>query len=70
MISVKRILAGITPADMHFARRQVNYHGIDGLLAVKRVGPINSVITNRIRVVDMILLNRLQTLDGMRLALT
>ena len=69
MIRVICILARITPADVHLARRQVNHHGVDGFLAVERVRPFDGVITDRIREVNMILLNDLQGLDGMRLAL-
>ena len=69
MIRVIRVLARIAPANVHLARCQVNHHGIDRFLAVERIGPFDGVIADRIREVDMILLNDLQSLDGMRLAL-
>jgi len=69
MIGVIRVLARVTPANVHLARAQVNHHGIDGFLAIERVRPFDSVVADRIREIDMILLNDLQGLDGMRLAL-
>jgi len=57
------ILAGIAPSNVHLTHIQVNHHGIDGLLAVKRIA-FNVVIANRVRNVDMILLDGLQTLDS------
>ena len=60
-----RILTGIAPDDVHFSRGQINDHGVDGLFAVQRIGPFDGMVTDRVRQVDMILLNCLQGLDGM-----
>ena len=59
MISVIGVLAGIAPANAHFARRQINDHGVDGFFAVERVGPLDVVIADRVWQVDMILLDGL-----------
>ena len=69
MIGVIRVLARVAPADVHLTRRQVNHQGVDGFLTVERVRPLDGVIADRIREVDMILLNGLQSLDGMSLVL-
>ena len=69
MISVICVLARVAPADVHLTRGQVNHHGIDGFLAVEWVRPFDGMIADRIREVNVILLNDLQSLDGMRLAL-
>ena len=69
MIRVIRVLARIAPADVHLARSQVNHQGVDGFLTVERVRPFDGMVANRVREVDMILLNGLQGFDGMRLAL-
>ena len=63
------ILARIAPADMHLTRRQVNHQRVDGFLAVERVRPFDGMIADRIREVDVILLNDLQGLDRVTLAL-
>ena len=65
MICVICILAGIAPGDVHFAGSQVDYQRVDGFLAVKRVKAFDIVIADRVRNINMILLNGLQTLDGM-----
>ena len=69
MIGVVRVLARIAPADVHLTCGQVNHQGVDGFLTVERIRPFDGMIADRIREVDMILLNDLQSIDGMRLAL-
>ncbi len=64
-----RVLARIAPADMHLTRGQINDHGVDGFFPVERIRPFDGMIANRIREVDVILLNGLQSLDRMTLAL-
>ena len=59
MIGVIRILAGIAPANVHFARRQIDDHGVDGFFAVERIGPLDVVVADRVRQVDVVLLNGL-----------
>ena len=49
MKRVIRILARVAPGDVHFTRRQVNHHGVDGLLAVERIFDINGVVADGIR---------------------
>ena len=63
MIRVIRVLARISPGDMHFTRGQVDYQGRDRVLTVKGIDPIDVVITDGIRQIDMILLDRLQRLN-------
>ena len=69
MIGVICIFTWVAPCDMHLAHGQVNDHGVDGLFAVKRVKAFDVVIADRIRNVDMILLDGLQALDGVFLGL-
>ena len=64
MISMIRILAWIPPGDMHFTRGQIDHHGADRAFPVKGINTLNIVITDRVGQVDMILLDRLQGLDG------
>ncbi len=59
MIRVIRVLAWISPADMHFARGHVNDQGVDRFLAIQRVSPFDGMIADRVRQVDMVFLNRL-----------
>ena len=65
MIRMIRILAWIPPGDVHLAGRQIDHHGGDGALAIHGVNAFNVVIADRVRQVDMILLNGLQCFDGM-----
>ena len=64
MVGVEAVLTGIAPADVHLARRQIDHQGADGLLAIQGIGPLDGVIADRIGQVDVILLDRLQRLDG------
>ena len=59
MIRVIRVLARVAPADVHLTRRQVNHQGVDGFLAVERIRPFDGMIADRIREIDVILLNGL-----------
>ena len=63
MIRVIRIFAWIAPCDMHLTHGQINHQCVDGFLAVKGIEPFDVVIADRVRDVDMVLLNGLQTLD-------
>ena len=65
MISMIRILAGIAPGNMHLACSQVDDHRGDCALAVRGIDTLNVVIADRVRQVDMVLLDRLQGLDRM-----
>ena len=65
MIGMVRILAGVSPGNMHFTCAEIDHHGRDSTLTIERVDPGDIVITDRIRQVDMILLDRLQGFDGM-----
>ena len=69
MVGMIRILAGIAPGDVHFARGQVEHHGIDRFLAVESIVLINGVIANGIREIYMVFLNALQRLNGMNFTL-
>ena len=69
MVGMVCILTGIAPCDVHLAHGQVDHHGVDGFLAVEWVKPFDVVIADRVRHVDMIFLNGLQTLDGVLLVL-
>ena len=60
MICMIRILAGVAPCDMHLARCQVNDHRTDRTFAVERVDPLNIMVADRIRQVNVILLDALQ----------
>ena len=66
MIGMICILAGIAPADVHLACRQINDHGVDGFLAIEWVGTIDVVIANRVWQINMIFLDSLQSLDRVR----
>ena len=63
-----RIFARIAPGDVHLARGQVNHHRSDRFLPIQRVILVNGMVADRIREIDMILQNSLQTLDRMLLA--
>ena len=65
MVCVIRVLTGIATGDVHLTRGQVDHQGRDRVLPVEWVDPIDVVVANGIRQVDMILLNRLQRLDVM-----
>ena len=60
MIGMIRVLTWIPPGDVHFAGGQVDDHGRDRALPVERIDAVNIVITDRVRQIDMILLDRLQ----------
>ena len=59
MIGVIRILAWIPPGDVHLAGGQVNHHRGNGALAIHGVDAFDVVIADRVRQVDVILLNGL-----------
>ena len=65
MIGMIRILARVAPGDVHLTRGQIDHHGRDRALAIKGVDACNIVVADRIRQVDMILLDRLQRFDRM-----
>ncbi len=60
MIRVISILTWIPPGDVHLARGQVNDHGGDRIFPIERIDAVNVVIANRVRQIDMILLDRLK----------
>ena len=66
MIRMIRVLARVSPGDIHLAGGQVNDHGRDGTLTVKWIDTIDVVITYGIRQIDMILLDRLHGLNTVR----
>ena len=70
MISVICILAGVPPCNMHFSGSKIDHHGRDGILPVKRINACDIMVTDRVRQIDMILLDRLQGLDRMRRVLS
>lgn len=59
MIRVIRILARITPRDVHLAGGQVNDESADRAFTVQRVNTGDVVVADRIGQVHMILLDRL-----------
>ena len=59
MVRMIRILARVPPGNMHLARRQIDHHGSDGSLAVEGIDACNIVIADRVRQVDVILLDSL-----------
>ena len=65
MIGMIGILACVSPGNMHLACGQIDHQRCDGAFTVHRVNPCNVVITDGIRQIDMVFLNRLQGLDGM-----
>ena len=65
MIRMIRILTRISPGNMHFTRGQIDDHCRDRVLAIERVYPINIVIANGVRQVDMIFLDGLQRMNRM-----
>lgn len=64
MICVVHVLARVAPGDVHLTRGQVNDQRADGLLAVERIGPLNVMVADRVRHVDMVFLNGLQALNS------
>ena len=60
-----RILARVAPGNVHLARRQIDDHRRDGALAVQRIDTLDIMIADRVRQIDMILLDGLQRLDRM-----
>ena len=66
MIRVIRVLAGIAPCDVHLARGQVNDERGDRAFTIHRVNADDVVVTDRIRQVHVILLDRLQRFDRVR----
>ena len=65
MISMIRVLAGISPGNMHLAQVQIDHQRGNCVLPVKRIDALDVVIADRVRQVDMVFLDRLQGLDGM-----
>ena len=65
MIGMIRILAGVTPGNVHLAGSQIYDHRGDGTLAVEGIDAGDVVIADRVRQVDMILLDCLHGLDRM-----
>ena len=63
MISMIRILTGVAPGNVHLAGGQIYDHRGNGALAVQGIDACNVVIADRVRQIDMILLDRLQGLD-------
>ena len=66
MIGVVQILAWIAPGNVHLTCGQINDHRGDGALAIQWIDACNIVVADRVRQVDMILLDRLQCFDGVR----
>ena len=64
MIRMIGILAGVAPGDMHLPRGQIDDQGRDGALTIQWIDTYNIVIADRVRQIDMILLDGLQCLDG------
>lgn len=60
MICMIRILAGISPGNMHLTRGQVDDQGRDRVLTVQRIDPFDIVVADRIRQIDVVLLDCLQ----------
>ena len=60
VVGMIRILAGIAPGDVHLTRGNVNDHGGNRVFAVQGVYAFDVMVANRIRQVDMILLDGLQ----------
>ena len=60
MIRMIGILAGIAPGDMHLPGGQIDDQGRDGALTIQWIDAYNIVIADRVRQIDVILLNRLQ----------
>ena len=60
-----RVLAGISPGNMHLAQVQIDHQRGDRVLPVERIDAFDVVIADRVRQVDMVFLDRLQGLDGM-----
>ena len=58
-----RILAGVAPGNVHLAGSQIDDPRGDGALAVEGIDTCNIMIADRVRQVDMILLDCLQGLD-------
>ena len=63
MIGVVRVLAWISPGNVHLPGSQINDHGRDGAFAIQGIDAIDIVVANRVRQVDVIFLDRLQRLD-------
>ena len=63
MIGMIRILARISPGNVHLTRRQINDQRRNGTLPIKWIDTLNIVVTNRVRQVNMVFLDRLQSLD-------
>ncbi len=70
MVRVITVLTGIAPGNVHFTSRQIDHHGVNGLLTVERIGPIRRVVTDRVGLIDVILLHRLHGFDGVFRALS
>lgn len=66
MISMIRILTRVAPGNVHLASGQIDDHGGNGALAVQGIDACNVVIADRVRQIDVILLDRLQGLDRVR----
>ena len=63
MISVIGVLTGVSPGDVHLTRRNVNDHGGDRVLAVQRIDAFDVMVADRIRQIDVILLDGLHGFD-------
>ena len=63
MIGVVKVLARVTPSDVHLTSGQVDHHGIDGLHSGQRIVDIHRVITDRSGEIDKVTLDGLQGLD-------
>jgi len=64
------VLAGITPRNMHLARSQIDHQCSDRALTVHGIDASYIMVADRVRQIDVVLLNGLQRLDGMRIGLT
>lgn len=59
MICVIGVVARVSPGHMHLARCQVGHQRGDGLLPIKRVGHVHSVIADGVREIHVVSLNGL-----------
>ena len=69
MVCMVGILTWITPRNMHFAGSQIDNQSGDRTFTIHRVNTGNIVIADRVRQIDMVLLDGLQGLDGVGAAL-
>ena len=66
MIRVICVLTRITPDNVHLARSQIDDQCGDSALAIKRIDTCNVMVADRVRQVNVILLDRLQGFDRVR----